>query len=88
LGIAGRRVKQTGTCEVWKKPLSDGSLAVALINRGSIGSDLTLRASDIGLLDTPKSVRNLWAQADIAEFGEAWQTRIQPHETLLLKIKA
>ncbi|WP_160319535.1 glycoside hydrolase family 27 protein [Herpetosiphon geysericola] len=88
LGIAGRRVRQIGTCEIWKKPLADGSVAVALINRGANGSDLSLRACDIGLLDTPKSVRNLWTQEDIAEFGEAWQTRIQPHETLLLKIKA
>ena len=53
LGKPARRVKQFGQCEVWKKPLADGSVAVALINRGSTGSDVTLRAGDIGMLDEP-----------------------------------
>ena len=86
LGIPGWRVKQFGSCEVWKKPLSDGSLAVALLNRGSSGSDVTLKAGDIGLLDTPKMARNLWAQEDIADFKETLTQRVQPHETLLLKV--
>lgn len=86
LGIPARRVKQLGTCEIWQKPLADGSMAVALINRGSSGSDVTLKAGDIGLLDTPKLVRNLWAQADIADFKTDMLQRVQPHETILLKV--
>lgn len=86
LGIPARRVKQFGPCEVWKKPLVDGSLAVALINRGSTGSDVTLKAGDIGLLDTPKLARNLWLQKDIADFKTDLVQRVQPHETVLLKI--
>jgi alpha-galactosidase len=87
LGLPARRVKQFGACEVWKKPLADGSLAVALINRGSSGSDVTLKAGDVGLLDTPKLVRNVWAQVDSADFRAELTQRVQPHETLLLKIK-
>lgn len=86
LGKPARRVKRFGQCEVWKKLLGDGSVAVALINRGSTGSDVTLRSGDIGLLDEPKLVRHLWAQADIAEFKESLIQRVQPHETILLKI--
>lgn len=86
LGIPARRVKQFGPCEVWKKPLADGSLAVALINRGSSGADVTLKSGDIGLLDTPKLARNLWAQADLADFKTDMVQRVQPHETVLLKI--
>jgi alpha-galactosidase len=87
LGKPACRVKQFGNCEVWKKPLSDGSVAVALINRGSTGSDVTVKASDIGLLDEPKLVRNLWAQEDIADFTMELTQRVQPHATILLKIK-
>jgi alpha-galactosidase len=87
LGIPARRVKQFGPCEVWKKPLADGALAVMLINRGSTGSDVTLRASDVGLLDTPKLARNLWKGEDIADFTVSLTQRIQPHETILLKVK-
>lgn len=86
LGKPGRRVKQTGPCEVWKKPLADGSMAVALLNRGSTGSDITFKARDIGLLDTPKLVRNLWAGQDMADFTLELTQRVQPHETILLKV--
>jgi alpha-galactosidase len=86
LGKPARRAKQSGCCEIWRKPLADGALAVALINRGSSGSDITLRAGDVGLLDTPKLARNLWTQTDLAEFTEELALRVQPHETILLKV--
>jgi alpha-galactosidase len=86
LGKPGWRVKQLGHCEVWKKPLSDGSVAVALLNRGSVGRDITVKASDIGLLDEPKLARNLWLQEDIADFTLELTQRVQPHETILLKV--
>jgi alpha-galactosidase len=88
LGKPARRMKRSGRCEVWAKPLSDGSSAVALINRGSEGEDVRLKAGDIGLLDGPKSARNIWTQEDIADFTQELVQRVQPHETVLLKIKA
>lgn len=60
--------------------------AVALINRTSVGQDVTLPARNIGLLDTPKLARNLWQQTDTADFKEKLTLRVQPHETILLKI--
>jgi alpha-galactosidase len=87
LGQPARRVKQSGPCEIWRKPLSDGALAVALINRGSSGADVTLRASEVGLLDDPKLARNLWTQEDAADFKAELTRRVQPHETILLKIQ-
>ncbi|HYF62492.1 MAG TPA: hypothetical protein VD886_06735, partial [Herpetosiphonaceae bacterium] len=86
LGVPARRVRRSGPCEIWKKPLADGSVAVALINRGSSGADIVVRASDIGLLDRPKAVRDLWARADRPEFARELTRRVQPHETILLKI--
>ena len=86
LGRPARRVRRFGPCDVWKKPLADGSVAVALINRGASGSDVTFKASDIGLLDTPKLARNLWTQEDIADFKVELTQRVQPHETVLLKV--
>lgn len=88
LGKPARRVKQAGPCEIWKKPLADGCLAVALVNRGSAGSDIILKSKDIGLLDQPKLARNLWAAEDIADFTLELTQRVQPHETILLKIQS
>jgi alpha-galactosidase len=86
LGKPARRVVRSGACEVWKKPLADGSLAVALINRGSVGADIVLKSGDIGLLDAPKLARNLWTREDVADFTGELTRRVQPHETTLLKI--
>jgi len=86
LGKPAWRVKQSGQCEVWKKPLAEGRVAVALLNRGSSGNDITLKASDIGMLDRPKLVRNLWANEDIADFTVELTQRVQPHETILLTV--
>ncbi|MFZ0547131.1 MAG: glycoside hydrolase family 27 protein [Candidatus Promineifilaceae bacterium] len=86
LGVPGRRVKVFGRCEVWQKPLVDGGMAVALLNRGSSGQDVTIKAGDVGLLDTPKLVRDLWAQEDTADFTTDLTRRVEPHQTILLKI--
>jgi alpha-galactosidase len=86
LGVPARRVRRSGPCEIWKKPLADGSVAVGLINRGSTGADIVVRASDIGLLDRPKAVRNLWARADRGDFAQELTQRVQPHETILLRV--
>jgi len=41
-----------------EKAIADCSLSVALINRGSAGDDVVLKADDIGLFDAPKHARN------------------------------
>jgi alpha-galactosidase len=88
LGKPGRRVRTMGDCEIWRKPLANGSVAVALINRGSSGQDVPLRAGDAGLLDAPKLVRNVWTQTDAAAFKREITLRVEAHETLLLTITA
>ncbi len=88
LGKPARRVKCSGRSEVWLKPLADGSAAVALINRGSQGEDVRVKAGDIGMLDAPKLARNIWSGEDVADFKQELVQRVQPHETILLKIKS
>lgn len=87
LGIPASRVKQISSCEIWTKRLADSGTAVAVINRGSRGEDISLKARDIGLLETPKLARNLWTGQDIADFKVELALRVEPHETILLKIK-
>jgi alpha-galactosidase len=49
-GIQASRVRDDGDIEVWAKPLSDGSVAVGLLNRGeSVTSIITTTAAEIGL---------------------------------------
>ena len=88
LGIPARRVKHVGICDIWTKRLADSSVAVAVINRGSRAEELTVKARDIGLLDTAKLVRNLWAGEDIADFKTELPLTVKPHETVLLRVSA
>jgi alpha-galactosidase len=88
LGIPAGRVKQTSMCDIWTKRLADSSVAVSVINRGSRAEEVTLRARDIGLLDTPKLARNLWTGQDIADFKTELPLNIKPHETILLRVSS
>jgi alpha-galactosidase len=86
MGVPAKRVRQRAGCEVWKKPLHDGSVAVALLNRGSSAASIPLVASDIGLLDDVKQVRDVWAGIDLGEFYRETSYRVEAHQTLLLRI--
>ncbi|MBN1649623.1 MAG: glycoside hydrolase family 27 protein [Spirochaetales bacterium] len=86
LGIPGKRVLQRAGCDVWTKPLSDGSTALAVINRRSSVAEPELRAGEIGLLDTEKQVRDLWKQQETGDFSTKLSLRVEAHETKFLKI--
>ncbi len=49
-GIQASRVRDDGDIEVWAKPLSDGSVAVGLLNRGETpAATISTTAAEIGL---------------------------------------
>ncbi|GAA4877272.1 glycoside hydrolase family 27 protein [Kitasatospora terrestris] len=60
LGAGGRRVRDDGDTEVFAKPLSDGSVAVGLFNRGSGTATVTATAAQIGLGGGPFTLTDLW----------------------------
>jgi alpha-galactosidase len=87
LGKQAVRLSKNGSLEVWRKPLADGSLALALLNRGSTGAEIQFTAGEIGLLDGTRGViRDLWKQADVADFRPSFAYEVLPHATQLLKI--
>ena len=86
LGVPAKRVRQRGGCEVWKKPLHDGSVAVALLNRGSSAAEIPLISQDVGLLDDVKRVRDVWAGCDMGELRRETACRVEAHQTLLLRL--
>ena len=86
LGIPASRVKRIGSSDLWTKRLADGSTAVAIINRGSRTEEITVKARDIGLLDTPKLARDLWKGQDIADFKTELPLQVAAHHTILLNV--
>ncbi|MFD9124994.1 glycoside hydrolase family 27 protein, partial [Kitasatospora sp. NPDC059571] len=60
LGAGGRRVRDDGDTEVFAKPLSDGSVAVGLFNRGSGAATVSATAAQVGLTGGPFTLTDLW----------------------------
>ncbi|WP_101257575.1 glycoside hydrolase family 27 protein [Streptomyces barkulensis] len=60
LGAGGRRVRDDGATEVFAKPLSDGSVAVGLLNRGGSTTTITTTAAQVGLSGGPFTLTDLW----------------------------
>ncbi|MFD0441545.1 ricin-type beta-trefoil lectin domain protein [Streptomyces indonesiensis] len=60
LGAGGRRVRDDGDTEVFAKPLSDGSVAVGLFNRGNSSATVTATAAQIGLSGGSFTLTDLW----------------------------
>ncbi|WP_112264457.1 glycoside hydrolase family 27 protein [Lentzea terrae] len=60
LGIGGRRVRDDGATEVFAKPLSDGTVAIGLFNRGNGTATVSTTAAQIGLSGTSFTLTDLW----------------------------
>jgi alpha-galactosidase len=87
-GLQGRRVKREGDLEVWSKQMADGSRAVALLNRGSGESEISLSWSDIGYPDhLSASVRDLWAMRDLGTRAGSFSASVAGHGVVMVRIK-
>ncbi|WP_199443154.1 glycoside hydrolase family 27 protein [Umezawaea beigongshangensis] len=60
LGAGGRRVRDDGDVEVFAKPLSGGSVAVGLFNRGGDTTTVTTTAEQVGLTGSAFALTDLW----------------------------
>lgn len=85
LGQPGKRVSQNQSCEVWAKPLGDGSIAVGLFNRGDSEAVVTAEWRDLGLNGKQK-VRDLWQKKDLGIMENRFQQTVPKHGAVLLKL--
>ncbi len=85
-GIQGWRAAQEGPLEVWVKPLSDGSKAVGLFNRGESLMPVTAHFRDIGVGEAA-SVRDLWAKRDLGVVRDHFTAEVPKHGVVLVKVK-
>ncbi|NII09550.1 glycoside hydrolase family 27 protein [Oleiagrimonas sp. C23AA] len=69
-GRQGYKVRDDGSTEVWAKPMSDGSVAVILLNRGKGPINIATTAHEIGLKGSAHyTVRNLWTHHTATSTG-------------------
>jgi len=69
-GSQGRRLVDNGDTEVWAKPMSDGSAAVVLFNRGGAAATVSTSTAVLGLGGSSGyQTKNLWTGATAATTG-------------------
>ena len=74
-GVQGTLVASAGNAEVWVKPLSDGSRAVALLNRGPTPLTIGASAAGVGLPRAARyTVRDVWAHRTTTTTGSIMAT--------------
>jgi len=86
LGIQGDRLWAVGPLEIWSKPLSNGSKAVALFNRGELETPMTLNMGVIGFREAVK-LRDVWASKDITVENGSFTAVVPKHGVVLLRIQ-
>ncbi|MBE1878562.1 NPCBM/NEW2 domain-containing protein [Myceligenerans sp. TRM 65318] len=85
LGVQGTRIGAAGTTETWAKPLADGSVAVALLNRGDRPAEVTTTTRDLGLRGRSFAVLDTWTDHRTQSAGTI-RAAVPAHGAALLRV--
>jgi alpha-galactosidase len=85
LAKAGERLWEKDRLEVWSRPLADGTIAVALFNRGLKPREVRLDWREIGLSGA-QPVRDLWRRTDLGAMPDGVSRMVPSHGAVLLKV--
>ena len=85
-GVQGTLLASSGEAQVWVRPLSDGSRAVALLNRGSSARTIATSAQAVGMPQAPRyELRDVWAHSTRATRRRI-AARVGAQSTVLLRV--
>ena len=86
LGRAGDRVWQEGPLEVWAKPLSDGEIAVGLVNQLTSATHVTVKLADVGI-NGEAQARDLWEHRDLGAVKGSYTAVVPGHGVVMLRLR-
>ncbi|HRD43888.1 MAG TPA: hypothetical protein PLN30_09035, partial [Ferruginibacter sp.] len=69
---------------VFVKPLANGDVAVAILNRSEVTQKSTINFSQLGLTDKYE-IRDLWLHKNIGK-GKKWKGNVLAHETKVFRL--
>ena len=88
LGVPGRRVRTSGTAELWTRDLHTGERAVALVNRDKQPATVSFRFDEVGYPDSlAMHARDLWAHRDSGPLHGSYSAIVPAHGTVLVVLK-
>lgn len=85
MGAQAARVQWSDGGEVWAKPMSDGSIAIALFNSGRRKAIVSADLAKLGLVGE-WHMRDLWRQKDEGVVTGAYSVEIPRHCTKLVRL--
>ena len=83
-GVQGRAVYKDGDAEIWAKPLHDGSVAIALFNRGTTPKEIAFAPADAGV-ESLTAIRDLWAGKNLKVSDTKFH--VPAHGAVMLKVR-
>jgi alpha-galactosidase len=87
LGRQGRRIRGDDQTQVWARPLADGSVAVALLNRSSTATVMTTSAAEVAAPAAEHyAAQDLWAKTTTVTSGPL-SARVAPHAAVIYRIQ-
>jgi alpha-galactosidase len=85
LGKQGDRAYAAGPLEVWTKPLAGEAMAVALFNRLTGATQMTLRLKDV-VWHGPAVARDLCTHAEVGKLNEETTFNVPAHGVMMLRL--
>jgi alpha-galactosidase len=85
LGKQGEQIQLSTYGIALVKELEDGSKAVGFFNMGAAKDKFQFRLNDIGIKGKQK-IRDLWRQKDLGEFENIFETEVNGHGVVMVKI--
>jgi alpha-galactosidase len=85
LGKCARTVSLGEDAVLFVKDLSDGSMAVGIVNRGEMEMEIAVKWSDLGLKGK-RLVRDVWRQKDLGEFDDSFTAKVGRHGTMVIRL--
>jgi len=85
LGQQAHSFSQQDTTEVWSKALADGSVAIALFNRGESPADVEVHWSYFGFKKV-SAIRDIWRQVDLNPQDDGYHATLPPHGSVLVRV--
>ncbi len=79
LGKQASRISKDGPGEVWARPLEDGSVAIALFNRGPLPLTVKADLAACGVNGSGLIIRDVWRQKDIGTASANYEAEIPRH---------
>ena len=87
LGRPARRYRHLDGESVWARPLANGDVAVALVNRYPLAREVAVDFAEVGA-DAHCWVRDCWRQRCEGKHARRYSAVVPPHATKLIRLKA